>query len=289
MKMTSRMIENAQKKVEAHNFEIRKRQLQYDDVMNHQRSLIYEQRMRVLRGQDMHESVLTHVREYVADRVKEFASQEVHHDDWNLAALRQTLLEIAPLEISEEQLRAFAHQEDLTAWLQDELIARYDEKERQLGVEQLRELERYVTLRVVNMRWVDHLAAMEDLEEGIGLRGYSGVDPLIIYQKESYQYWLNLLATIREDILRYLFHLTVETETAPARQYAAVTPRGVPVEAEDVDLMVDPAGSPPAARAPAPARPAPRRAPNPGLKVGRNDPCPCGSGQKYKKCCGRGK
>ncbi len=288
MKMTSRMIENAQKKVESHNFEIRKRQLQYDDVMNHQRSLVYEQRMRVLRGQDMHDSILTHIREYVADRVKEFASQEVHHDDWNLAALRQTLLEVSPLDLSEEQLQAFTRQDDLTEWLQEGLIALYEEKERLIGVEQMRELERYVTLRVVNMRWIDHLAAMEDLEEGIGLRGYSGVDPLIIYQKESYQYWLNLLATIREDIIRYLFHITVETpETAQARQYAAATPHGEPVEAEDVDLMVDPAAPVAPARTRTPM--AARRAPNPGQKVGRNDPCLCGSGKKYKKCCGRGK
>jgi len=290
MRMTSRMIENAQKKVEAHNFEIRKRQLQYDDVMNHQRSLIYEQRMRVLRGQDMHDSILTHLREYVADRVKEFASQEVHHDDWNLAALRQAVLEVAPLDVSEEQLGGFTRQDELTEWLQEELVGLYEEKERHIGVAQMRDIERYVTLRVVNVRWVDHLAAMEDLEEGIGLRGYSGVDPLIIYQKESYQYWLNLLSTIREDIIRFLFHVTVETpEPARPRQYAAVTPRGVPVETEDADLMVEPTAPAAPARTSVAARPAARRAPDPGQKVGRNDPCPCGSGRKYKKCCGRGR
>ena len=103
----------------------------------------------------------------------------------------------------------------------------------------MRELERYVTLNIVNMRWIDHLAAMEDLEEGIGLRGYSGVDPLILYQKESYEYWLNLLATVREDILRYMFR--VEFQEAP-RQVAVATPHGEPVEFEDTDGMVAPDG-----------------------------------------------
>jgi len=291
MKMTSRQIEKAQQKVEGYNFEIRRRQLQYDDVMNFQRSLVYEQRMRVLRGQDMHESVLTHIREYVQDRVKEFASQEVHRDDWNLAALLQAMLEAAPLEITEEDLRTFTRQDDLADFLQEAVLAAYAAKEERLGLELMRDLERFITLYVVNSRWVDHLAAMEDLEEGIGLRGYSGVDPLILYQKESYTYWLNLLATIREDIIRLIFRY--EPEQAP-RQVAAITPRGEPVEFADEDGMVAPDGGEPvpapgAARPRAAAPAGARRAASPSKKVGRNDPCPCGSGLKYKKCCGRGK
>ncbi len=291
MKMTSKQIENAQKKVEAYYFESRKRSLQYDDVMNHQRSIIYEQRMRVLRGQDMHESVLTHMREYVADRVKEFAGAEVGRDYWNLAALRQTIMEVAPLDLSEEELRAFTHQEDLTDFLQEELLRVYAEKEARVGEENLRELERFVTLRVVSMRWIDHLAAMEALEEGIGLRGYSGVDPLILYQKESYEYWLSLLATIREDIIRYAFR--VEFEPAEAERYAAATPQGQPVEYDDSASVIAPDGG--GAAAPTPARTrtatptATRASAASGRKVGRNDACPCGSGKKYKKCCGRGK
>ncbi len=169
------------------------------------------------------------------------------------------------------------------------MLEAYEAKEARLGPEMMRELERFVTLQVVNMRWIDHLAAMEDLEEGIGLRGYSGVDPLILYQKESYEYWLNLLATVREDIIRYIFR--VEFQEAPPVTVA--TPHGQPVEFEDRMAWcprTGVAGAAPAAR-PQPARQSPmaRRAANDGPKVGRNDPCPCGSGLKYKKCCGRGK
>ena len=153
----------------------------------------------------------------------------------------------------------------------------------------MRELERWVTLHVVSQRWTDHLAAMEDLEEGIGLRGYSGVDPLILYQKESYGYWQNLLATVREDIIRYLFYINVEkAEAEQARFRGSAVPQGEPVEVEDTDGMAAP---PEVARGgrPTPLPPGARRATDPGRKVGRNDPCPCGSGKKYKKCCGLGK
>jgi preprotein translocase subunit SecA len=301
-KLTTKMIENAQKKVEAHNFEIRKHNLLYDDVMNTQRSIIYDQRMKVLHGEDMHESVLSHMREYVEERVAEHASREVHREDWNLEALQQALAEVYPTQLTVEQLSAFTRQEDMVEFLQEEILSLYEAKEQEIGGEALRELERFVTVRVVSMRWIDHLAAMEDLEEGIGLRGYSGVDPLILYRKESGDYWKNLMATIREEIIRYLFRLSVEkVEGAPPREYAYASsevPRGEPVEAEDSDGMVTPvsvpeaeaaAAAPVAARAGG-ARPAARRPRSSGSvpKVGRNDPCPCGSGLKYKKCHGRG-
>ena len=132
-----------------------------------------------------------------------------------------------------------------------------------MGAETMRELERLVTLRVVDTKWIDHLEAMEYLEEGIGLRGYSGVDPIIIYRKEAYEYWQRLLASISEDIVKLMFRVELVRREAP-RRLPAAPPR--PVQAgED-------------------AQPTTVRA---GHKVGRNDPCPCGSGRKYKKCCGR--
>ena len=294
-RITSRMIENAQKKVEAHNFEIRKHRLQYDDVMNHQRALIYEQRKRVLLGQDMRESVQTHMREFVDARVKEFASPEIHPDDWNMPALHQALAEVYPVGITPDQMGEHRHHEDLVEALQGDIVSAYEERVREGGDEQMRELERLITLRVVSARWIDHLAAMEDLEEGIGLRGYSGVDPLIIYQKESYEYWQRLLATVRDDIIRYLFRVEIEPQETEEERRARLglgrMPQGEPVEAGEEDAMQAAAGSAPAAtavKAP-PRRELPRRraADRKGKKVGRNDPCPCGSGKKYKKCCGR--
>jgi preprotein translocase subunit SecA len=293
-KITSRMIENAQKKVEAHNFESRKHRLQYDDVMNHQRSLVYEQRRRVLLGEDMRESVIAHMRDVVDERVKEFASPEVHPDEWNLEAVHQALAEVYPISATPEQMAQFRQHEDLLELLHDDIVAAYEERAQQAGDEQMRELEQLVTLRVVSRRWIDHLASVEDLEEGIGLRGYSGVDPLIIYRKESYEYWQRLLATIRDDIVRYLFLIEIEPQETEEERRARLgldqTPHGEPVEAEDEDGMTPhPAAPGGAPRASPPRRDIPQRraARRKGKKVGRNAPCPCGSGKKYKKCCGR--
>ncbi len=301
-KITSRMIENAQKKVEAHNFEIRKHRLQYDDIMNHQRALIYEQRKRVLLGEDLRSSSFAHMREFVEARTKEFASPEIHPDEWNLEAVYQALAEVYPVGVSMDHMAEYRDHEELVEFLQDDIAAAYEKREGADGEEQIRQLERLVTLRVVSARWIDHLAAMEDLEEGIGLRGYSGVDPLIIYRKESYDYWQRLLETIREDIIRFLFRVEIERreteEERRARLGLGQGPRGQPVEAADEDAIAAAAGAvdAPAAAASAatavkapPQRQGPRRraAPRTGPKVGRNDPCPCGSGRKYKKCCGR--
>ncbi|MBN1457924.1 MAG: SEC-C domain-containing protein, partial [Armatimonadetes bacterium] len=298
-RITSRMIENAQKKVEAHNFEIRKHRLQYDDIMNHQRALIYEQRRRVLMGEDLRESIFAHLREFVADRTKELASPEVHPEDWNLEALHGLLAEVYPIGVSLEQMREHGHHEDLLELLQDDITRAYQEREEAAGVEQLRELERLVTLRVVSTRWIDHLASMEYLEEGIGLRGYSGVDPLVIYRKESYDYWQQLLTTIREDIIRYMFRVEIapqETEEQRRQRLGlGRTPEGQPVEVGEEDAMAVAAAATSAETSTATAVKAPprreassHRAPKRvGPKVGRNDPCPCGSGKKYKKCCGR--
>jgi preprotein translocase subunit SecA len=292
-KLTSKMIENAQKKVEAHNFEIRRHRLQYDDVMNHQRTLIYEQRKRVLLGEDLRESVLAHMRDFVAVRAREFASPEVHRDDWNLEALHASLAEVYPIRTTVEEMREIRHHEDLVKLLQDDIVAAYQEREQFAGPEQMRELERLVTLRVVNARWVDHLAAMEDLEEGIGLRGYSGVDPLVIYRKEAFQYWERLLATIRDDIVLFMFRVVVQPHETQEQRRAAfgltAKPQGQPVAVEDADGMAAPSEAPiGAARATATQeRPRRRAAAGAVRKVGRNDPCPCGSGRKYKKCHGR--
>jgi preprotein translocase subunit SecA len=299
-KITTRMIERAQKKVEAHNFEIRKHRLQYDDVMNHQRALIYEQRRRVLLGEDLRNTVSAQMNDLVAARAKEFASPEVHPDDWNLDGLRQALAEVYPVGVTVPEMAEFRRHDDLVAFLQDDIARAYQQREQQAGAEQMRELERLVTLRVVSARWVDHLAAMEDLEEGIGLRGYSGVDPLILYRKESYEYWQRLLETVREDITRFLFRVQFQPQETEEQRRARLglgqTPRGQPVEMGDEDAMA--AAAAPASGPAAPARSTtalkapPRREPasrmaQRGRKVGRNDPCPCGSGRKYKKCCGR--
>jgi preprotein translocase subunit SecA len=240
----------------------------------------------------MRESVISQLREFMMARVKEFASPEVHRSEWNLAALHQALTEALPLKVTVEDLEQFVHHEDLVEFLQEQALAVYEEREALVGAEQMREIERQITLWVVSRCWIDHIAAMEDLEEGIGLRGYAGVDPLVIYRKESYDYWQNLLARVQEEVVRLMFRFKIEPQTKRPAAAASMTsvPQGQPVEAEEADGIAEPqapAGRPATATATRPV--SARRGARPTGKVGRNAPCPCGSGLKYKKCCGRGK
>ena len=209
------------------------------------------------------------MREFVETRAKEFAGPEVHPDDWHFEALHQALSEAYPVSVTVEQLAEYRHHDELVEFLQEDISAAYEKRERLAGAEQMRELERLVTLRVVSARWIDHLATIEYLEEGIGLRGYSGVDPLVIYRKESYDYWQQLLATIRDDIVRYLFRVEIEPQETEEERRARIGlgqgPQGMPVEAEAQDgigaaagAATSTAGAGTALKAP-PSREAPRR------------------------------
>ena len=273
-RLTSKTIENAQKKVEAHNFEIRKHRLQYDEVMNRQREVIYAQRHRVLEGADIKEMILNHLREAVTQRCAEHAPTEVSPIQWDLKALYNSLNEIFPLEFyaSPADLEN-KRRDDLEAFLQEKILQAYEAREAEIGSELMRQLERLVTLRVINTRWTDHLGYIEYLEEGIHLQGYSGIDPLIIYRKEAFQAWQQLLQAIREDIVKYMFWIQVSQmpQARPARQPAAV---GAKAGAAATSGRTAKQTS----RATETARNS--------RKVGRNDPCPCGSGKKYKHCCG---
>ncbi|NIM06945.1 MAG: preprotein translocase subunit SecA [Armatimonadetes bacterium] len=277
-RLTTKTIENAQKKVEAHNFDIRKHRLQYDEVMNRQREVIYAQRYKVLEGADMKEVILDHLKDLVSQRCAEHIPAEVPPIEWKLDTLYESLNEVFPLELyaSPEDLEG-KKRDELEEFLQSMILQAYADREAETGAEMMRELERMVTLRVINTRWTDHLAYIEYLEEGIHLQGYSGIDPLIIYRKETFQAWQSLLQAIREDIAHYMFRVQIakQTEAKPARR---------PVHA------AAPQASEPAAKGASRSAPASRsgragRAPKP-KKVGRNAPCPCGSGRKYKHCCG---
>ena len=260
-KLTSKTIENAQKKVEGHNFEIRKHRLQYDEVMNRQREVIYGLRHKILQGADMKSVVLDHLTEYVAQVCGEHAPAEVSPADWDLAALYQALNEMFPLEYYAKLSDLDGMKRDeLVSFLQEKILEAYEVREQDLSSELMRELERIVTLRVINTRWVDHLAYIEYLEEGIHLQGYSGVDPLIIYRKEAFQAWQSLLQAIREDIVRIMFRIQV----APEQPTTRILRRPTAVAAGGGSSREQAKSS----------------------KTGRNDPCPCGSGKKYKHCCG---
>jgi preprotein translocase subunit SecA len=262
-RLVSGSIENAQRKVEAMHFSSRQHILKYDDVRNLQREVIYRQRRRVLEGADLKDSVLDGMRSFVERQAKEFASPEIHPDDWNLQGLYDALFEIFPIHqyAQPDDLRARKTFPELVEYLQGLIVTAYEDRDKELGAEVLRDLERRITLYVIDTKWIDHLDAMDYLEEGIGLRGYAGVDPVIAFQKESYDYWLSLQQSIQEDLVRYLFRVQIVREQPKRPEYHEIHASGGDGDEEP---------------------PQPVKV---GRKVGRNDPCPCGSGKKYKKCC----
>ncbi|UCH35607.1 MAG: preprotein translocase subunit SecA [Armatimonadota bacterium] len=264
-RIVSRTIENAQHKVEIHNFSMRQHLLKYDDVKNLQREVIYRQRRKVLAGADLRESILASLSALVESRVGEHASSEVHPGDWDLDMLHQSLYEIFPIHfyMRPEDLREIPPR-DIVERIQELAVQAYEDRERQLTPEVVRDLERMITLRTIDTKWIDHLDSMDFLEEGIGLRGYAGVDPLVAFQKEAYTEWEALQATMQEEIVKLLFRVEVVKER--------VRPQPSPFQHMHASHGGD-------------EEPQQRQPERVKKKVGRNDPCPCGSGKKYKKCC----
>ena len=319
-KVLSNSIESAQRKVESRNFGIRKNVLQYDDVMNRQREIIYAQRNEVLDGKDLKEQILKMLRQAVESRVKTYLPAETPKEDWNLEGLRDYYrgwllgpdeLQFTPSEV--ENLEA--------DYVIDEIYKKaeaiYENREKVFGSPLMRELERVVLLKNVDTKWMDHIDAMEELKRGIRLRAYAQHDPVVEYRLEGFDMFDEMIAAIREDTARMMLTLRLQVQRAPAREPVANSANsGAPGAGAAAAQPQDAAGTggqdsqpqtpvPP----PAPARYiAPKREQvakptstsggsdgsdsagktvRKGKKVGRNDPCPCGSGKKYKKCCGR--
>jgi preprotein translocase subunit SecA len=267
--LISRAIENAQSKVEAHNFEIRKQLLEYDDVMNQQREVIYRQRREILEGESLRPAIEEMIRE-AAERIAEtHVDERAPAAEWDFTAIDEAVYNqfaFHPTPPDEAALDGLTR-EGLAQILYEEAIVRYDEKEGRFGPEQFRQLERFVTLQTVDTQWKDHLLNMDHLKEGIGLRGYAQQNPLLIYKKEGFEAFQDMIERIGEETLRILFRVEL---AEPERTVAIHRPQ--PRE------MQFSGGGQPTRRQPAQRKTA---------KVGRNDPCPCGSGKKYKKCCGR--
>ncbi|RDV82122.1 preprotein translocase subunit SecA [Ammonifex thiophilus] len=256
--LLTRAIESAQKRVEQRNFSLRKHVLEYDDVLNQQREVIYAQRRRVLAGENLREVVRGMIEEVVARAVATYCPEGVHPEEWDLNGLAEYAAQVfLPSGVDPKELEGL-RREALRDLLTSRALEFYERREAELGPETMRELERLLLLRLVDEKWMDHLDAMDRLREGIGLRAYGQRDPLVEYKLESYQMFQNMIAAIQEDTVRYLFRLKV----APAVE------RRVMVENRSEEEK-------------------PSRTVRREKKVGRNDPCPCGSGKKYKKCCGR--
>jgi preprotein translocase subunit SecA len=293
----TKAIENAQKRVEGHNYDIRKHLLEYDDVMNKQREVIYERRRQILEGADTREVVDEWIEEFVAERVEAFAPSPNDPDDWDLQALGDQFRSIFDVDSTGVDITAARDREALTDILLSRVKERYAQREHLLSTEHSRWLERMVMLQVLDSQWKDHLLSMDNLKEGIGYRAYAQKNPLIEYKNEGFSLFAEMMDRVREAVLTYLFRIQIGT--APAEQSPLPTrprkPAGEAVHRSFGYGVADKEYLSSAAPAPGEPRPSPRTEsappkPSPhhsnGTKVGRNDPCPCGSGKKYKKCCG---
>src|SRR5712664_931477 len=308
--LISRRIENAQKTVEAQNFDARKHLLEYDDVMNKQRETIYAIRRSALEGKDQRDYVLGIAEDVVRELVDTFCPREQHPDQWNTTQfLAESNAQFGIAMKSAGADPATLSHEHLAEAAAEAVTKRYEEKEKQFGADLMRWLERRIILDVVDSQWKDHLLSLDHLKEGIGLRGYAQKDPIVEFKKEAFTLFEDMMARIDNETIRYLFHIQMQQGEQPPSGGAPQPPSPQPTRPR-ADAV---AASAAAARAnepqhlPAVAReierrqqrqqkdlqyqtgPAQAEAPKPvkvGAKVGRNDPCPCGSGKKYKKCHG---
>ncbi len=270
--LISRRIENAQKAVEAQNFEARKHLLEYDDVMNKQREAIYAIRRAALEGKDQKEYVLSMAEDIAGELVDTFCPREQHPNEWNTTQFANEVLGQFGLDIKSADIDpAKLNHDELVGALIEAVKKRYEEKEKLFGPEMMRWLERRIVLDIVDTQWKDHLLTLDHLKEGIGLRGYGQKDPLVEFKKEAFTLFEDMMARIDTETVRYLFLIQPARPEDEARQIERRQRR----QQQELQYQTGPAQ----AEAPRPVRT--------GAKIGRNDPCPCGSGKKYKKCHGR--
>ena len=263
-KMLSSAIEKAQKKIEGNNFGIRKNLLEYDQVMNEQREIIYEERRRVLDGESMRDTIYNMMTEYVENMTDRFAAPDADSEEWDLSGLELTLHgEIPMLKMPDAEEVKDMRQKELKHTLKERAVKAYEEKEAEFPeAEQLREMERVVLLKAIDTRWMDHIDDMDQLRQGIGLQAYGQRDPLVEYKMMGYDMFGEMTNSIAETTIRTLFHIRIEQK----------------VEREQVAQATGTNKDDSASHTPKKRE---------EKQVYPNDPCPCGSGKKYKQCCGR--
>ena len=262
-KMLSNTIERAQKKIESNHFGVRKNLLEYDQVMNEQREVIYDERRRVLNGESMRDAVFKMITDIVESKVDISINDESDASEWNYAELNSLLLPIIPLEpVSEKRVKT-PKKNALKQQLKEEAVKLYESKEAEFPqAEAIREIERVILLKVIDRKWMDHIDDMDQLRQGIGLQAYGQRDPLVEYKMSGYDMFEEMEENICEDTVKLLFHVKIE-QKMEREQVAKVTGTNKDDSAAKVPVKRE------------------------MLKVYPNDPCPCGSGKKYKQCCGR--
>jgi len=279
-KLVTRAIGTAQKRVETHNFEIRKHLLEYDDVMNKQREIIYGMRRQILDGASQADTVAEWIEDIVGGTLDGYAPEEAHAEEWDLPGLGEALHRQFDLRIPPARYEDVVSRDGLRELVTDAVKARYAEREHELGTELLRALERHEMLIVLDTQWKDHLLSIDHLKEGIGLRGYGQRDPLTEYKKEAFDLFQDMVERVKGAVVERLFKVQVVRD-APM-ELPAMTAWARTQEMRGEVPGERPGGSPPLSIAASRPAPAPRTPT--GVKIGRNDPCYCGSGKKYKKC-----
>ncbi len=265
--LISRAIENAQRKVEGHNFEIRKQLIEYDDVMNQQREVIYRQRQEALSGVNLKPVIIDMVEEQAEKISARFSDSKTPAEEWDLKSINDAVFDQfnVRLTFDDDTLDGLTG-EGLAQMIFDTVLEKYEQKESVIGEEDLRQMERFFMLQTVDNLWKDHLLAMDHLKEGIGLRGYAQQNPLIVYKREGFDMFNDMISRVKEETLKIMFRIQV------------VTPEKLDdMREEQAASLVFSHGEEPSKKEPVKRE---------GMKVGRNSPCPCGSGKKFKKCCG---
>ncbi len=265
-RMLTSVIASSQKKVEGRNFGIRKNVLNYDDVMSTQRTIIYGQREKVLNGEDIHEYIIKMIKEMISDGVNAYLLDDGAHDDWNLDGLREHFMGLftvkSDFRYTTEELSDMT-KDKIIETLTQRALEFYAKREKDLGEEVLRELERVVLLKVVDVKWMAHIDDMDELRKGIGLRSYGQKNPVVEYRYEGFEMFDAMIESIREETIRLLFTIQMKKDEEAPKRERVMQPMDT---GNDGSVEKQPIRK--------------------GKKIGRNDPCPCGSGKKYKNCCG---
>jgi preprotein translocase subunit SecA len=265
-RLISKAIENAQKRVEGQNFDIRKHLLEYDDVMNRQRQVIYEQRKKVLKGEALWDDVEEMLEEMVEGLIPEYVDAKSHPEEWDLKGLDERLLSHFTLKLNLAETGRELTPDDIGERIVSEVKAHLRNKEKEYGKPLMDYLMKVIMLQSIDTQWKENLLAMDHLKEGIGLRGYGQKDPVREYQKEGYDMFMDMITRVKEDTVQKLCMVQIRREEEVERIEEKQRQDYIMSRGEDT--------------------PAPVTVKRDSAKVGRNDPCPCGSGKKYKKCCG---
>ena len=273
MGILSRAVESAQKKVEGKNFSIRKHVLQYDDVMNTQRGIIYKQRKQVLDGENIHENILHMINSVAEETIQEYVG---NGEDVNKEGLLQEIKTIFNVNDLESLSKKHLDVQEITDELKEKALQNYDKKAEEIGQNEIGEVERVVMLKVVDQKWMDHIDAMDELKDGIGLRAYGQKDPVVQYRIEGFDMFDKMVNDIKHDVVKILLNIN-RVNNVERKQTVKITSQGLE-QAVNALKNSTPQESKEVSHIPVT---------NEGPKVGRNDPCPCGSGKKYKNCCGK--